>query len=157
MAKTVTINGQNYTLSQQGDNPAWGEQLSSLLQALIDVSNNISNTGDISLTSFTVANNVSSATDVTSLQFDVGVVRAATISYSVYRSTTLSELAECGQIYVVYKSTAATWELVQTNAGSGGITFTITSGGQVQYTSTNMSGSSYSGLMKFSARAFTQT
>lgn len=157
MSKLVTINGTTYTLAQQGDSPPYGEDQSDLIQALIDIANNVSGTGDILNTSFTVANNISSATNVTALVFDPAVVRSAIIEYSIYRSTSSTESSECGTMYVTYKSTAASWELAQVGAGTSGVTFTINASGQIKYTSTSLAGTSYSGLLKFRARAFTQT
>lgn len=157
MSIQVTIQGTTYTLNQQSDNAPWGEQLSDLLQTIVDVANNSVGPNDILTTSFSIANNVSSATNVNGLNFDPSQVRSAIINYSLYRHTNSNELSECGQILITYKTTAGTWELAQTYAGSSGVTFTITNTGQIKYTSTNVSGSSYTGKMKFNARAFTQT
>lgn len=157
MATSVTINGSTYSIPKQGENPPWGEELSDLLIALVDVVNSSSGSADIILTSFNLANNQSSAANVTGATFDTSQVRSSIIQYSIYRSTTLSELSEVGTIYLTYKTTAATWDISQTYGGSSGITFSITAGGQLQYTSTNMSGSSYVGKMKFTAKSFLQT
>ena len=157
MSKQVTISGTTYTLNQQGDSPPWGEDLSSLLEALVEVANSVVGTGDILTTSFSVANNISSATNITGLVFDPAQIRSAIISYSVYRSTNSTELSEAGQIMVTYKSTANSWELARYSVGDAGLTFTMLPSGQMQFTSTNMSGTGYSGLLKFNAKAFTQT
>lgn len=157
MSKIVTISGTDYTLNLQGDSPAWGDDQSALLEALIEVANNTIGTGDILTTSFTIANNVSSVLDVTSLSFDTSTVRAAIINYSIYRSTTTNEESEAGIMMATYKSSVGTWQLAQTYSGISGIIFTITNAGQIQYVSSNLTGSSYSGKLKFNAKAFVQT
>ncbi len=156
MAITVTISGTTYSLPQQGESPPWGDELSDLLQALISVANNTSGTGDILLTSFNLANNVASPTNVTGMTFDTSTVRSAIIQYSIYRSTNSNETSECGNMYVTYSSTAGTWELAQNYAGSSGVIFTITNAGQIQYVSSNLSGTGYVGKLKFLAKAFLQ-
>lgn len=157
MAKQVTVNGNPYILNQQGDNPPFGEQQSELIEALVNVANNTVGTGDILTTSFNVANNVTSPTNVTGLQFDTATIRSAIIEYSIYRSTSTEEVSECGTMLVTYKSLAASWEVARYSVGDAGIFFTLDATGQAQYTSSNMSGTGYAGLLKFKARAFTQT
>lgn len=157
MADSVVISGTTYSIPVQGTPPAWGDDLNSLLQALVAVANTSAGPADILTTNFTIANNVSGATNVTGAAFDTSSVRSSIISYSIYRSTTTTEMSESGQIYICYKSTAATWELAQNYAGTSGVIFSITNGGQIQYTSTNFGGTSYVGKMKFSAKSFLQT
>lgn len=158
MATTFTINGTTYNFPTQGDDPPWGDEVVQLITAMVNTLNTLSGTGDILTTNFTVGNNVSSSTNVTGLNFDPTVVRSALISYSIYRSSnTPTELSESGMIYVTYKSTAGTWEIAQNYAGNSGMNFTMTNGGQIQYTSTNIGSGAYVGKMKFSAKAFTQT
>ncbi len=152
----VTVLGSSYVVPVNGQSPSWGDDLHDVVVALADYSNSASGPSDIPLTSFTVANNQSSVSNITGLAFDIAAVQSAIITYSVYRVTSGSELCENGQISIQYKQTAATWNLSQTCSGTSGITFTITSGGQVQYVSTSMSGTGYVGKLKFSARAFLQ-
>lgn len=154
MATTVTINGSSFSLPSQGDSAPWGDDLSDIILALIAVSNDTLGTADILTTSFNVANNQAVAANVNGLSFNTSLVRSAIIQYSLYRTSTTTEMSETGHIYVTYKSTAGTWEIAQSYAGSSDVTFTITNAGQVQYISSNFSGTSYSGKMKFNAKAF---
>lgn len=156
MAKNLTINGTTFNLPQQGDSPPWGNDLSDLIEALVSVANNSVSTGDILTTSFAIANNTTAQTNVTGLLFDPASVRSAIIEYSVYRTTSSTELSESGVMLVTYKSTAGTWEVAQYSVGDAGVTFTAANSGQFKYVSTNLSGTSYSGLLKFRARAMTQ-
>jgi hypothetical protein len=104
------------------------------------------NGGDTSIppTDFTITNNQSTPANVTGCLFDGSQVRGARISYCVYRNTTgggATELSERGDIFITYKTVAGTWEIAIAGAvGNAGVTFSITNGGQVQYTSTNITG-----------------
>lgn len=156
MSIQVNILGNDYTLPTQGTNPPWGQDLSDIIQALISVANTTIGPSDILTTSFSINNNVASPTNIVGASFDISSVRSFIISYSIYRNSTITETSEVGQILGTYKSVAGTWELAQTNAGISGVTFTMTNSGQLQYVSTNFSGTSYSGKLKFKASAFLQ-
>jgi len=157
MSTQVTINNATYDLPTQGDAAPWGEDLTAVIQALITVAGTVTGTGDITPKSFSLTNNQSSAANITNFSFDTASVRSAICRYSIYISTTLEEHCETGHLYLSYKSTANSWDIVQTGGGTSGVVFSITSAGQVQYTSTNITGSSYVGKLKFDAKAFTQT
>ena len=156
MSTSVTVGSSTYILPQQGDPAPWGTDLSDVISAITEALSSVVGPSDINTTSFDLANNQSSAANLTGLTFDTSTVRAAIVQYSIYRTSSTTEKSEVGTIYLAYKSTAATWELAQTYAGDSGITFSITSAGQVQYTSSNFSGISYSGKLKFKATAFLQ-
>lgn len=160
MATSVIINNETYSISQQGASPPWGTDIHDVINALVESVNNLQGSNDILLTSFTIANNQSSVANVTSLAFDTSVVRSAIIEYSIYRySDAPIEHSETGFIFLSYKSIGASWEIAQQYSGTSGVTFSITSAGQVQYTSTDLGGTvgSRVGKLKFRARTFLQT
>jgi hypothetical protein len=156
MSQTVTISGTSYTIGDQGASPPWGADLNDLLLALVQVAQATSGGGDILTTSFNVANNQVAPANVTGASWDTSTVRGFILSYSLYRSTNINEESETGQIYGTYSSTANTWQIAQTYAGSSGISFTITNAGQLQYTSSNVAGTGYSGKLKFAGKSFLQ-
>ena len=89
--------------------------------------------------SFSASNNISSAANVTGLAFANASIRSftATVNVSIVVSSGTS-------LYAVYNLTgtqnASGWSLyIETFGDTTGITFSITSSGQVQYTSTNVS------------------
>jgi hypothetical protein len=89
-------------------------------------------TGDIGHSSFTAADNQSSAANVTGLAFANGTVRSFIAIVSITRGSTYAQY----QLRAIQK--ASSWELIQEYIGdSTGISFTITSAGQVQYQSTS--------------------
>lgn len=156
MSTQVTINGESFSIPSQGESPPWGQELSDLLTALVGVVNSTSGSADILLTSFNVANNVASVANVTGATWDTSQVRSFIMEYSIYRSTTTTEESEVGNLYGTYKSSSGSWDLSETYGGSSGIVFSITPSGQLQYTSSNLSGTGYSGKLKFKATAFLQ-
>jgi hypothetical protein len=155
MALTVSINGVEYTLPEQNENPSWGEELSDLLQALIDSANLNTTAGDISTTSFSIPN-VAAAANVVGVSFDTSSIRSAIISYSIYRNTSTTELSECGQLLMSYKSVAGTFEIANYSVGNSQVAFSLTSGGQLQVTPTVMGGTGYVGNLKISAKVYLQ-
>lgn len=100
--------------------------------------------GDIAETSFTAADNQAVAANVTGLAFSNAVVRAFDAQVSIVRDGT----------YAVYKlrgiQKASSWEMTQDYIGDAtGITFSITTAGQVQYTSTS---TGFTSTIKFRAQ-----
>jgi len=88
--------------------------------------------------SFNAANNVSSASNVTGFSFNSSNVASFTANVSVVINAT-ANLYESFTLNGAYSSTG--WVMTSTGRGDvSGVAFTITSGGQVQYTSTNVSG-----------------
>lgn len=116
-------------------------------------------TSFVTETSFTVANNQSAAANVTGLLFDHTLVRSAIIDIDVYRNTTstgATELKEVRSFTASWKPVAAAWTLTDIGGGGddSGVVLTITSAGQVKYTSTNITGTPATSVMKFKARTF---
>lgn len=98
----------------------------------------------------TLANNQSSVADVTGLLFDGVATRSVLIKFAIYRNTSGSEQESTGNISLGYKTTAADWTIsTEGFQGNAGITFSVTSSGQVQYISTNMAGTGYVGTVKW--------
>lgn len=95
-------------------------------------------TGDIGLTSFSAANNQSSAANVTGFAFANASVRSfrALVSVSIVATGSLFEQFEINGIQKL-----ASWEISVVKLGDdSGITFSITTLGQLQYTSTDITG-----------------
>ena len=89
------------------------------------------------------------------MSFNPSVVRSATINYSVYNLTSTTELAEAGTIKAIYKNggpIGAKWSLSQVFAGdNSGVVFSMNDNGQMLYTSTNVGGTGYIGVIHFNA------
>lgn len=158
----VTVNNIVFPYPSPGDAPGWGEAATDTIVEIAEVLQELLGPNDISETSFVVQNNIAVATNIAGLSFNTGQVRAATINYSVYRTSTAnpSGHAESGVITIVYDNSASAgskWLMNVGNiAGNSGINFTITDAGQLQYTSSDINATGYSGVMHFRAKALGQ-
>jgi hypothetical protein len=108
----------------------------------------VGSAGDIEETSFAVANSQAVAANVTGLAFSNSVVRSFKALVSVQIDATL-DLWETVELIGINK--AGVFDMAQSGIGDDtGVVLTITSGGQVQYTSATYSGF-VSGAIKFRA------
>lgn len=158
MPKSLIVNNTVYDYPTAGDEPGWGGEATGWAEEVTGVLNNLLGPDDILETSFNIANNQSSAADVTGLVFNTGSARSAVIEYSVYRisDSNPSGNTETGEIRVVYDNSAGWLISVGNIVGNSGIVFSITTGGQIQYTSTDIGSVGYSGIIKFTAKSLSQ-
>lgn len=157
MAKQLTIAGTVYNFPVAGETPNWGQDATSCIVALAEALNSLLGPGDILQTSETIENNVSIASTINGLIFDPNVVRAATISYTIYRVSTAnpSGFSEVSKAFIVYDDNAAIgqkWKMSIESNGDSGVLLSINDTGQVFFQSTDIGSSGYSGTMIFSAR-----
>lgn len=105
-----------------------------------------------------IANNQSSAADVTGLIFRREFVTQATVEYLVQRVTTstgATELIESGIFICAYRPSSESWDLDSVSGDApddSGVTFSITAAGQVQYTSSNITGTASISRLFYRAR-----
>jgi hypothetical protein len=108
----------------------------------------LTSAGDLSEISFSSANNQSSAANVTGFAFANATVRSFKAIASVYINAT-SSLYESFELTGIQRGSG--WLLQVSSMGDvSGIIFSITSSGQIMYTSTNIAGFS-AGTIKFRA------
>lgn len=109
----------------------------------------------IAETEATIANGQGGATDVTGLLLDSAEVGSAIISTEIRRKTDSNESVSVGHLLARYLEATSTWAIEDVLSGdASGVTFSITAGGQVQYTSDTLAGTNYAGTMKFKAITF---
>lgn len=90
--------------------------------------------------------------NVSALLYDSLISRGAQVRYLVDRGTdtAANKVQQIGTLFIRYDSNTSDWFISEGDMqGDAGVTFTITSGGQVQYTSSNLSGSNYYGNIYF--------
>lgn len=105
---------------------------------------------------FTIANNQASATSITGFTLDSSSYKSVRILYELRRKTDSSELVENGALTAIYKDSTASWDITAEGTSEGddaGVTFSMV-GSQVKYTSTNQSGSNYTGTMRIKEVTF---
>lgn len=112
-------------------------------------------TGSIVPTDFTIANNQASAANVTGLVFSSADTKSVKVTADIRRKTATasSEVVAHHILFLQYRDQTSTWEVASSEAkgDDSGVTLTVTSVGQVQYVSTSIAGSSYTGTMRFKA------
>jgi hypothetical protein len=161
MPVTLTVNNIPIEYPVPGDSPGWGQSATEWATQVTLALQDLQGLTDIPQKTFTIQNDVQTFTDIAGLTFNTGLVRAAFIDYSIYRTSTSnpSGQVECGNINIVYDNLAAPgskWRVVGgLIAGSSGITFQITDAGQFQYKSTDL-GAGHSANMHFRAKTLNQ-
>jgi hypothetical protein len=163
MSVPLVVNSELFQYPSNRQVPGWGGDATAWAQAVTTVLGSLAGPNDILQTEANIANGQSLAMPATAglvagLSFDPTVVRGAKVDYNVYRLTTGSgaeELVEQGIMLISYKPVAMTWDLVIMSSQSSGVTFTISSTGQVYYTSTTMTGVNPTGSIVFRAIGLT--
>lgn len=161
MSVPIVIAGTTFNYPTSGESPNWAEEASAYAVAVGEVLNTLLGSGDILQTSSTIINNTSSSVNVNGLLFDSGTIRAANISYSIYRISTsnTSGHAENGSIFIIFDDSAIDdnkWKMTQSVNGNSGVILSIDHNGQFSYKSNDIGSAGYSGLMKFSAKTLSK-
>jgi hypothetical protein len=157
----LTVGNQIFSYPNPGEEAGWGEDATGWASAVTEALNALIASGDILPTTLVLQNNQASFVDVTGLFFNASTIRAANINYAIYRvsNTTNPGLAESGLLMLDLNDTApvgSKWTLIQIKNGDGGVAFSVTDGGQVQYTSTDIGLTGYTGVINFSAKVLTK-
>lgn len=160
MSRRLIVRGTVYNYPDPGeDQGVWGDEASDWAEAVTDTLDLLLSGNDILPTAFLVENDVTVPTIVRGLYFNPGQVRAANISYSVYRETDLGSVVESGEMLINYDVNGAVgqkWKVIQRTNGEAGVIITVQDDGQFYYESTNLLGTNYTALMRFSARSLSQ-
>lgn len=150
MAKDLIVSGTPYTFPDQGGNPPWGSEVTEWATAVTDTLSGFVSDTDIINGTATIVDNISSPANISGFDFDITKVRGFVAEYSIYRASATPK-SETGILMGNYNGT--TWTLSRQATDDCGVTFTITSAGQIQYTSTSVGSL---GTLKFSAKTKTQ-
>lgn len=156
MPKIVTLGSEEFEIPVVGDNADWGESLTDYLSAISEALQTVQQPNDILVSTAAINNNVSSFTNIPGFTFDTSEVIAIDAEYIVTRSTSSPSvtLSESGNIQGNYNG--ASWTISHSCDGDAAIEFDITSSGQIQYKSSNLLGTGYSGTIIFKAKVFNQ-
>lgn len=148
MAITLIINNIPFEIPEQGEQQPWGEGVTAYLTEVAKVLNSVNGPSDILESVASINNNISTPTDITGFFFDATTVRSFAVRGNIYRLDDAVESSEEFLLAGLYQG-ASGWVLTQEGMGNAGVTFSITSIGQVQYTSTNNAGTVHTGIIKF--------
>jgi hypothetical protein len=148
MSVTLVVNNTPFEYPEQGEQQPWGEAATGWAAEVTKVLASVNGPADVLETSATIANNVTTPTDIAGFFFDATQVRSFAVRGNVYRTHSSSEKSEEFLLVGLYQGGSG-WIFQQEGIGDAGISFSITPAGQVQYTSSNLAGTPYSGLIKF--------
>ena len=145
MSITLVVNNTPFEYPEQGEPQGWGEAATAWANEVTKVLASVSGPADILETSDTIINSPTEFRDIVNFKFDSSTVRSFSVRGNVNRTHGASEKSE--EFLLIGVQDATGWLLQQEGIGDAGITFGITSLGQVQYKSTNLVGGS--GIIKF--------
>lgn len=107
------------------------------------------NNGGAAFTNFSIANNQAVAANITGLLFDKTIYKAVQVPFDLFRKTDSSNVKESGTLFITHNPISDTWDIsLSSSFQDAGVTFSVTSAGQVQYVSTNIAGTSYVGTFR---------
>lgn len=151
MADDVQVGQDIFPIPDANENAGWGEAVNAWIKAISDVVNDLQGVNDITLTTSAISNNQTAFQSVQGLLFDTGTVKTFTAPYFVVRTVDGTTEVESGSLHGTYNG--ATWTLLQNDLQQdAGMAFDITAAGQVQYKSDDLSGTNYTGEIKFKAK-----
>lgn len=141
MTKLLQIGSQTFEYPEQG-NGNWGEEPTAWAEAVTDALASVQGPNDVLLSTANIQNNITSPTNITNLVFDSSEVLSIVVDFFVVRQYNPGggpvALTESGQFIANYDG--VNWFSVQEAVGDSGVNITIDATGQVQYTSTNLTG-----------------
>jgi len=156
----ITITGTTVSFPDSAASPNWATAVIQFAQLVEGALNLVISAFDVPPQVYSMVANANSNVNLNALSFPTANVRAAFISYSVYRSTNTNNADEAGNLIVVYNPNGlvgSKWELIQSKAGNAQVTFNITDTGQVQFSSTALSGINHIGTISFFAKTLQQS
>lgn len=163
----IIIKGTPIQLPDSAASPNWSPAIIEAFQAIADAVNAVTATYDVAPQVQNIdANNSSTNVDINNLTFPSADVRAATVYYSVYRATEDSgppdgqEVAEAGTVEIVFNDAnpiTQKWEIVRMFEGDASITFSVTDLGQIQFSTSPLTGTNHTGIVTYRAIAVLNT
>jgi hypothetical protein len=152
----INIQGTIIDFPESGDPANWAPPIDQFAASVEEAFNAVLGPFDVSPQVFVMTSNANANVDLPNLAFPTSSVRAAFIEYSVFRTTNTDTGYETGTINVVYNPNnpiGTKWEITREYQGTDEMTFNITDVGQVQFTSSALSGSNHVGKITYTAKA----
>jgi len=155
MAITLIVNNTPFEYPEQGEQQPWGEAATGWAAEVTNVLASLKGPADILESFFDLSNNQSVPASIPGFSFDSTTVRSFQISGNILRSYNPgSGVVELTEEYTLTGlNTGSDWLIQREGFGEVGVSFDITSSGQVQYTSTNIVGASVQFRLKFRGTA----
>lgn len=153
MSIPVQIGNSVFNYPSPGDEPGWGDDATQAFLALAAQIQGLTPATDIVLAQAVLSNGIASPTTIANLELDSSLIYGAICEFTINRMNNSQTATEQGVMEFAYSN--GIWYMDRSQTGTDtGITFTITNGGLVQYTSTSIGATDYSGIMTFRLRSF---
>lgn len=151
MSVEVTVGSETFEIPVQGEGSGWGEDTTSWIQAISESFATVFNSQDIKPTAATLANNQITAANIVGLRFDTSEVISVEVKFFIKRiyDSGASVSVETGSISGYYSGSQ--FIISVESIGNSGVTIDVTSSGQFQYTSSNLTNST-SNIIVFTAK-----
>jgi hypothetical protein len=143
MSKTLTVGSETFEYPSVGQSADWGEEATAWAEKVSEVLNDLAGVNNISLTTSFISNNI------TDLAFETTSVIAFEVEYLVTREDTVDNISEYGKMNGKFVNGA--WSFQVEHIGDAGIDFDIETDGRVKYYTSNMTGGTHTGSIKFRA------
>lgn len=154
----ITVSGTVVNFPDSAASPNWAPAIIQFAQLVATALTLSVGDFDVAPQVYTMVANANTDVSLPNLSFPTAQVRSAFINYSVFRTTDTNTACEAGSLTTVYNSTTSTWEIIRgPYAGDGQITFSITNGGQVQFSTVALSGSNHVGMISYTAKTLLQS
>jgi hypothetical protein len=161
MSIQINIQGTLIEFPSSGASPDWSPAIIQFAQAVEAALANVAGAFDVAPQVLNIdAYNPGSNISINALSFPVSQVRAATISYAVFRQTSTNTVSESGEIRVNYNPDGLIgnkWQITRDYQDNANISFAISDTGQISFTTTTLAGTNHTGAITFAAKALLQT
>jgi len=151
MSVKLQIGSDIFEIPVNGQNPGWGEDTTGWMEAVTTVLGSIEGANDIANTQSNLQNDISVFTDILKLNFNTSTVAEVEIDYFIKRIYNLgtSFLVESGKMTGNFDG--ASFNITRETIGDAEIEIDVTSLGQFQYKSSNLT-NHVSSIIKFRAK-----
>lgn len=159
MSIPIVIQGTTIDIPSDGQSPDWAQGIIQFCEATATALSGAVGTFDISPQTFDISayNPTSVPVSIPNLSFSPAVVLGASIQIACIRTTSSLSVSEYDELTIVYNAYNVNlgqplWEVTRGATGLAYITYTVTDTGQVQFTTSNISGTGHSGTLSYSAK-----
>ena len=154
MPKILTVGIEEFEYPLTGEQGQYGEEATDWATAVSDALSTVQQRNDIPSSSATILNGAITATAIPGFSFDTSEVISINCEFIITRTTLVPALNLVESGFIQGNFDGSSWNITIESVGDAGILLDITSGGQVVYTSSSLTGSNYTGSILFKAKVF---
>lgn len=156
MSVPIQIQGNIINFPSSGQDPNWSEGVIAFAQAVEAALATLVGPFDVPPQVFVLTSNANSNVSLPNLSFPSSDVKGAIIEYAVVRTTTTANVTETGSLIINFNTNNPVtnkWEISRDYIGDADITFSVTDSGQIQFSTTVISGVDHVGTITYRATA----